>query len=405
MDAHSARRLAAAALLALLVAISVAIPSSAATASTTTPTFTTTVTKRVAHPGTYAVVVTVPGRSVATSISVYAGAQSQRGLAITALQPAVLEFSVRVHGRSFTVRTVSTVEPASMGVAAALQAPQSSGGLAPPTGATGATGATGSTGSTGSAGPGAITIVSPPSGPYRKLVWSDEFAGPAGGAPNPSNWTPDTGGGCGTDTLSTATTSLANASTDGRGHLAITAIADPGGPTPYTSAQLDSKGLVSMRFGEIEARIEIPTGSGLCSAFWMVGDTTAAACDLQCGEIDIMEAISPYPSTVFATLHGPVSGSSNFQQWEQYVTATTPLAGTWHTYGLIWRPGRLVWTIDGVPYASATRSDLPSSAQWVFDGHSFHILLDTAVGGWPGPPKSGAPFPARMRVDWVRIYS
>jgi beta-glucanase (GH16 family) len=37
--------------------------------------------------------------------------------------------------------------------------------------------------------------------------------------------------------------------------------------------------------------------------------------------------------------------------------------------------------------------------------HPFHILLDLAVGGWPGPPAAGATFPATMLVDWVRVYT
>lgn len=160
-----------------------------------------------------------------------------------------------------------------------------------------------------------------------------------------------------------------------------------------------------MRYGEIEARIEIPAGSGLCAGFWMVGNTTAPVCSPQCGEIDVMEAISPLPDTAFATLHGPVQGSPNDQQWEQYVTSVTPLAGSFHTYGVVWRPRSLTWTIDGVPYATATPQDLPASAQWVFDTHPFHILLDLAVGGWPGAPASGARFPATMRVNWVRIFT
>jgi beta-glucanase (GH16 family) len=159
-----------------------------------------------------------------------------------------------------------------------------------------------------------------------------------------------------------------------------------------------------MQYGEIEARIELPVGSGMCSAFWMLGDSTGVPCDEQCGEIDIMENISRMPETAFATLHGPISGVSNFQQWEQSVTAATPLTGSWHTYGLIWRPNRITWTVDGLPYATATPSQLPPSARWVFNGHSFHILLDVAVGGWPGAPRPDARFPTAMRVDWVRVY-
>jgi beta-glucanase (GH16 family) len=64
----------------------------------------------------------------------------------------------------------------------------------------------------------------------------------------------------------------------------------------------------------------------------------------------------------------------------------------------------LTWTIDGLPYAKATPASLPPGAQWVYNGHPFHILLDLAVGGWPGNPNSSTVFPATMRVSWVRVY-
>jgi hypothetical protein len=33
------------------------------------------------------------------------------------------------------------------------------------------------------------------------------------------------------------------------------------------------------------------------------------------------------------------------------------------------------------------------------------MLLDLAVGGWPGPPSAATAFPATMLVDWVRVYT
>ena len=47
---------------------------------------------------------------------------------------------------------------------------------------------------------------------------------------------------------------------------------------------------------------------------------------------------------------------------------------------------------------------LVPTASWVFNGHPFHILLDEAVGGWPGNPNASTVFPAVMSVDWVRVY-
>jgi beta-glucanase (GH16 family) len=385
------RSLAAVALLALFVAASAAIPSWAATAPMT-PAVVTNVVKKVAHAGNYAVVVTVQAPAVAETVNVFVGSQAQRNVSIGPGQGAVLAFYLHTPSRTFTVRAVSTASAVHLTVLATRQLAQASG-------STGATGSTGSTGSTGT------TILSPTSGPYNHLAWSDEFSGPAGSPANPANWAPDASGGCG-NSISTSTQSLANASLDGFGHLAITAREDassPAGPT-YTAEQLNSRGLFSFRYGRIVARIEIPAGAGLCSAFWMVGDSPVTQCFPTCGEIDVAEAIGPYPATVFGVLHGPVAGSSNDQQLLSMVTAATPLTGHYHNYGLTWQPGKITWTLDGVPYASATPSQLPPSAQWVFDGHPFHILLDMAVGGWPGPPGPASEFPASMRVDWVHVY-
>jgi beta-glucanase (GH16 family) len=402
-SARTRRRLAAGVVAAAAVAVAAvtaALPSFAATApkksSTAAASLTTTVTKRLARSGTYAVVVTVAGPAAGESVTVSVGSSVQRNVALTPGQNTALAFYAHVKSRSFKVRAVASSVAVHITVAAARQSAQS----APAGGATGAVGATGGTGSTG------VVFTAPAKGPYTHLVWSDEFNGPAGTPPNPANWTPDIGGGCGGGSLSTAAAAPANASLDGRGDLAINAYenaASAGSPS-FTSAELNTNNKVSFSYGELEARIELPRGSGLCSGFWMVGNSVAGGCFPQCGEIDVMEAITLFPGSVFGTLHGPVAGSTNYQQYQSSVTAATPLQGTFHTYGLIWRPGRITWTIDGVPYGTATPKSLPPSAQWVFNGNPFHILLDLAVGGWPGPPAPGATFPATMRVDWVRLY-
>ena len=397
------RLLAAGVGLALAGTTAAAIPSFAASTPTPTPLITTTVVKKVSSWGDYAVVVSVPAPAAAESIDVFVGSQSQRNVAIGPGQGAVLAFSVRhLRRKQFTVRTISPAAPLHVTVAVARQSTNTT----PPPVITGSTGATGATGSTGATGATGRTIIGPSSGPYRNLVWSDEFNGPTGTPANPANWSADTTGSCGDGTLSTDQQNPANAALDGSGGLAISAYQlGVSAGASYSSAQLDSNHLFSFSYGELEARIRLPVGSGLCSGFWMVGDSSVAGCFPGCGEIDVMEAISPLPDTIFATLHGPISGSSNTQQWETSVTSATPFAGAYHTYGLIWQPGRLVWTLDGVPYATAARSALPPSAQWVFDGHPFHVLLSLAVGGWPGAPAAAAPFPATMRVDWVRLFT
>ena len=32
-------------------------------------------------------------------------------------------------------------------------------------------------------------------------------------------------------------------------------------------------------------------------------------------------------------------------------------------------------------------------------------MLNLAVGGYPGAPDATTPFPAELRIDWVRVYA
>ena len=156
-------------------------------------------------------------------------------------------------------------------------------------------------------------------------------------------------------------------------------------PTGYQAAQLDTQGKFSFEYGEIEARIWEPAGTGLCTQFWLMGDsaTLGPDCWPTCGEIDAHEAVGNTPQIAYAFLHGP-SPDPGSQEYSAAVDSALPLTSGFHTYGLIWRPNLLTWTLDGVPYATATPKSLTQGSSWVFNGHTFHVVFDLAVGGWPG---------------------
>jgi beta-glucanase (GH16 family) len=60
--------------------------------------------------------------------------------------------------------------------------------------------------------------------------------------------------------------------------------------------------------------------------------------------------------------------------------------------------------LDGSVYRTVTPTDLPPGSPWPFQHPNF-LLLDLAVGGnWPGAPNASTTFPARMLVDWVRVW-
>ena len=244
---------------------------------------------------------------------------------------------------------------------------------------------------------------------FHRLVFSDEFAGPAGTPPPANQWTHDVGAyGSPDHELETYTASAANASLNGAGDLAIVARRQtrtgPDGLTRhYTSARLDTLGRFSARYGRIEARMRLPAGAGLWSAFWMMGDDITTIGWPKCGEIDVAEAKGQHPSAVRATLHGPNGDATGFSLGENFDAARS-LTDSFHTYAISWSPGSITWLLDGLPYRVISASDLGPGDRWVFD-RPFSVLLNLAVGGrYPGPPDAATHFPATLLVDWVRVY-
>ena len=83
-------------------------------------------------------------------------------------------------------------------------------------------------------------------------------------------------------------------------------------------------------------------------------------------------------------------------------------AAAFHTYGMIWSPGRVQYYVDdpGHPYATYTRADLPTGAVWPFDDGRYFFVLNLAMGGdWPGPPAATTPATVEVLVDYVRVYT
>lgn len=256
-----------------------------------------------------------------------------------------------------------------------------------------------------------ISTQQPPAPSPERLIFDDEFAGAAGTAPSASNWSFDVGGGgWGDKQLQSYTARTQNASLDGEGDLRITARSEPYTGTDgirrvYTSARLQTLGKFDFRYGRAEARIKVPAGQGLVAQFWALGNEAyeRAFAWPTCGEIDMMEVLGSQPDVVLGHVHGPWPWLPN-DGLGASSTAPAALSGGFHTYGAIWQPERVIFTLDGTPYGTFTPADLPPGAPWPF-AHPFFLLLDLAVGGgWPGPPTSSTHFPASMLVDWVRVW-
>lgn len=226
----------------------------------------------------------------------------------------------------------------------------------------------------------------------------DDFSGPAGAPPNPHLWNYQLGGG-GTDgQLEAYTDSPRNASLDGNGNLAITAIREPidipgFGTFDYSSAALNTHGHLDFCYGTLAARIKLPAaGPGLRPAFWLLGSDFATVGWPQCGEIDIWDSALP---TGGSSIHG--AGG-----YDLPVLTPFDMGTGWHEYALDWQRDKISTSIDGHVFASWTPGSLPPGATWTFNDHPMYVILNTAVGLGSMVPDASTPFPATMLVDSVR---
>jgi len=245
--------------------------------------------------------------------------------------------------------------------------------------------------------------------PKWKLVWSDEFDGPNGSAPDPAKWSVEVNGtGFGNNELEYYTSRRENSHIED-GKLVIIArketFTGPDGVTrPYTSGRLETKGHFEQQYGRFEARIKIPAGQGMWPAFWMLGNDIDRIGWPTCGEIDIMENIGSEPSKVHGSMHGPKYSGENPLTGAFTLPQNRRFSDDFHVFAVEWEPAAIRFYVDDILYETQTPDNLPSSKHWAFD-HPFFLLLNLAVGGgWPGNPDATTVFPGSMLVDYVRVY-
>ncbi|MEP6683966.1 MAG: glycoside hydrolase family 16 protein [Parafilimonas sp.] len=185
-----------------------------------------------------------------------------------------------------------------------------------------------------------------------------------------------------------------NNATIENGNLIITAKKETAGSHNYTSSRMTTQGKKEFLYGRIEARIKIPVGQGFWPAFWMLGSNINTVNWPACGETDIMEHINA-DSLIYGTIHwdnnGHVQDGGN--------TASSP--SEYHVYSVEWDATSIKWFIDSVQYHEANITNNSTEEFHL----PFFILLNFAIGGdWPGQTIDDSLLPAKMYVDYVRVY-
>ena len=239
------------------------------------------------------------------------------------------------------------------------------------------------------------------------LQWSDEFDQ---SNINLDNWVYETGDGTdyglpagwGNSELQLYTRQEENAGIETIGDeslLYIRAIEDGAGG--YTSAKLTTNTLFSMHFGRVDVKAKMPSGKGLWSAIWMIGDNRSEVDWPGCGEIDIAEVLGNEPNKMYSTLHYTNSENKHGELQGTHILSTSSFADAYHIYSLNWTPEYLAFSLDGVEFQR-----MPIATDMKEFLRSFSIVLNVAVGGnWPGSPDENTAFPQAMYVDYVRVYT
>jgi len=212
-----------------------------------------------------------------------------------------------------------------------------------------------------------------------------------------------------------------------------------GQPAAYASSMIQTYKKWSQTYGYFEARIRMATGKGTWPAFWLLPDRGAESPNVYYrtvvgdsvkdgkgewhyppmgNEIDVVEYMATWknPATGLSRSHcgyiwGPSKSgkSSGSYALENNGAGPGQFAYTspdtqFHTYGVYWGPGQLIFYIDGIPVLKRG------------DSHSVsvvpeYLLLNCAVSDndWTGTkvPREDidAGLPCTMDIDYVRVWT
>jgi hypothetical protein len=286
----------------------------------------------------------------------------------------------------------------------------------------------------------ASTVPAPPSG--WTTAFSDSFSGAAGSGVD-SSWTDDigtqySGTGCtgnwGTSEVESETSSTANVSEDGAGHLNITAI-DSGGAWTSGRIETTADNFEAPAGGEMEvtASVKQPNpsnGLGYWPAFWMLGSGfrssgagTSGTMDCSnwpsAGEVDIMEDVNAL-SEHSGTLHcgtdpgGPCNETTGLSSGLQSCSGCQT---GYNTYSAIVNrtdtsDESITYYLNGTAYYTVTESQVGTATWAAAVDHGFFLILDLAMGGaYPNAicdctsPSSSTSSGGAMSVGYVAVYT
>ncbi len=161
---------------------------------------------------------------------------------------------------------------------------------------------------------------------------------------------------------------------------------------PYTSGVITTNHSFSQCYGYFEMRAELPQGTGMWPAFWMLPQQHVWP-----PELDPLEAFGgPGPGGdggAYSFHNGQVAAGGGGGQWND--TNGANLYTQFNTFGVDWERDTMTFYFDGVACQTVAT---PAG----FD-QPMYLLANLAVGGhWVGAPVGES---ADMLIDCIRAYS
>jgi beta-glucanase (GH16 family) len=154
------------------------------------------------------------------------------------------------------------------------------------------------------------------------------------------------------------------------------------------------------RYGYFEARMRWDTVTGAWPAIWMIPKQGITCGGCEQGELDIFEGQGATPQTYYGTMHDWNSSTGNHNNSNNaYNLGSSVDLSQYHTYGVLWVPGKVTWYFDNQPIIS-----WPTYS--VFDQQDYYLIIGSQQGvNWSYGDLTGVNANTiATNVDWVRVW-
>ncbi|WP_052670649.1 family 43 glycosylhydrolase [Draconibacterium sediminis] len=171
----------------------------------------------------------------------------------------------------------------------------------------------------------------------------------------------------------------------------------------YETGKLESVNKVEVGVNtKIEARMKMPSGAGLKTAYWMLGTNKAEVGWPKCGELDIIEQLGKDPYRSHHNIHFFNDDKSKYGHNGCHFTNYRTMVDVFRDVSIIRTNDQIIYFIDGVKINEKNISDVNSE----MNGEMYFIIqLD--VGNeklWTGSVDPNMNWPKKLEFDYLRVY-